>query len=175
MELFFGMVEDRNDPLELGRYRVRVFGIHTHDKIEIPTEALPWSSVLHPVTSAAANGAGQTPNLLVGSHVALTFLDEDMQKPLILGSVVGIAQRSHMEFNGQEVDPSSGQTTDPDANDPRGDQTNPPAVDPDATDPRGNQTNPPAVDPDATDPRGNQTNPPARPRITSDPRASGPR
>ena len=37
-------------------------------------------------------------------------------------------------------------TADPDANDPRGDQTNPPpaaTADPDANDPRGDQTNPP--------------------------------
>lgn len=103
MDLHFGIIEDRNDPLELGRYRVRVFGIHTHDKIDIPTEALPWASVLQPATSAAINGIGQTPKLVLGSHIAVTFLDEDMQKPLILGSIAGIGQQSNMSFNGQAV------------------------------------------------------------------------
>ena len=103
MQLNFGMIEDRNDPLELGRYRVRVFGIHTHDKIDIPTEALPWASVLQPATSAGSNGVGQTPKLILGSHVAITFLDEDMQNPLILGSIVGLGQTSNVNFNGQDV------------------------------------------------------------------------
>ena len=29
---FIGVVEDRNDPLQLGRVRVRVYSIHTEDK-----------------------------------------------------------------------------------------------------------------------------------------------
>ena len=37
---FIGVVEDRNDPLSLGRCRVRAFGIHTEDKAMIPTEDL---------------------------------------------------------------------------------------------------------------------------------------
>jgi peptidoglycan hydrolase-like protein with peptidoglycan-binding domain len=46
-----------------------------------------------------------------------------------------------------------------DANDPRGDQTNPPSATPrDGGNPGGTTT---AVDPDANDPRGDQTNPPA--------------
>jgi hypothetical protein len=65
-------------------------------------------------------------------------------------------------------------TADPDATDPRGDQTNPPAADPDATDPRGDQTNPPAADPDATDPRGDQTNPPAPPQTDAEEPTTGP-
>ena len=46
-------------------------------------------------------------------------------------------------------------------------------TDPDATDPRGDQTNPPAADPDATDPRGDQTNPPAAPQTDTELDADG--
>ena len=32
MEYCYGVVEDRNDPLKIGRVRVRVHGYHTDDK-----------------------------------------------------------------------------------------------------------------------------------------------
>ncbi len=32
MRMFYGIVEDRNDPLLIGRVRVRVHGLHTDDK-----------------------------------------------------------------------------------------------------------------------------------------------
>ncbi len=48
---FTGVVEDRNDPEYLGRYRVRVLGIHTDDKKVLPTKDLPWAQCILPVTS----------------------------------------------------------------------------------------------------------------------------
>ena len=38
---FFGVVEDRNDPIKLGRVRVRCLGWHTEDKKLLPTGSLP--------------------------------------------------------------------------------------------------------------------------------------
>ena len=38
---FIGEVEDRNDPLKLGRVRVRCFGWHSTNKEELPTADLP--------------------------------------------------------------------------------------------------------------------------------------
>ena len=35
MEYFYGVVEDRQDPLKVGRVRVRIHGIHTDEKILI--------------------------------------------------------------------------------------------------------------------------------------------
>ena len=46
---WYGVVEDRNDPLFLGRLKVRCIGWHTDDKTPgqgIPTEDLPWAQVL---------------------------------------------------------------------------------------------------------------------------------
>ena len=43
---YTGVVEDRHDPLYLGRVRVRVYGLHTDDKLLIPTPDLPWSDIL---------------------------------------------------------------------------------------------------------------------------------
>ena len=43
---FIGVVEDRNDPLKIGRVRVRAIGYHTSNKTELPTSDLPWASVM---------------------------------------------------------------------------------------------------------------------------------
>lgn len=89
---FFGVVEDRKDPLKLGRVRVRCYSWHTDDKKKIPTEALPWAQCVQPVTSAATSGIGRSPTGLVeGSWVFGFFMDgEDAQKPMVLGSLAGI-------------------------------------------------------------------------------------
>ena len=41
--MYQGVVEDRNDPDQLGRVRVRFVGVHTEDKQKIATEDLPWA------------------------------------------------------------------------------------------------------------------------------------
>jgi hypothetical protein len=43
---FFGIVEDRQDPMNLGRVRVRCFGWHDDDLTSIPTDHLPWAQVI---------------------------------------------------------------------------------------------------------------------------------
>ena len=62
---FVGVVEDRNDPLELGRVRVRCLGHHTADLTQLPTADLPWAHVMHPVTDPAMHGMGMSPSFLV--------------------------------------------------------------------------------------------------------------
>lgn len=83
-----GIVEDRNDPDKLGRYRVRIFGYHTRDKTQLPTEDLPWAIPMQPVTSAAISGVGHSATGLVeGSAVMGFFADgTDSQMPIIMGS-----------------------------------------------------------------------------------------
>ena len=89
-----GVVEDVNDPLMLGRCRVRVFGYHTEDLVELPTTDLPWAYPMQPITSAALSGIGTSPTgLLNGSHVFGFFRDDDEgQDPVIIGSFGGIPQ-----------------------------------------------------------------------------------
>lgn len=41
--LYTGVVEDINDPLKAGRIKVRVTGVHTLDKVKLPTAKLPWT------------------------------------------------------------------------------------------------------------------------------------
>jgi hypothetical protein len=88
---FTGVVEDRFDPEEMGRVRVRIFGQHTDDIAKIPTMDLPWANVMMPVTSASISGVGYSPTGLVeGSWVVGFFADgENCQDPIIMGSIPG--------------------------------------------------------------------------------------
>ena len=89
---FFGVVEDRNDPIKLGRVRVRCLGWHTDDKKLLPIASLPWAQCIQPVTSAATSGIGRSPTGLVeGSWVFGFFMDgKDAQKPMVIGSLAGL-------------------------------------------------------------------------------------
>lgn len=92
MNLYTGVVEDRStDPLKLGRCKVRVFGLHSANKIDLPTADLPWATLMQPVTSAAMSGIGQSPTGLVeGTIVVVMFTDQFQQQPIIIGSIGGI-------------------------------------------------------------------------------------
>ena len=93
---FTGVVEDRNDPSQLGRVRVRCVGYHTDDKERIPTADLPWAHVMHPVTDPSMNGMGNTPSFMVeGTWVVGFFMDaEDKQQPVIIGTLPGVPDES---------------------------------------------------------------------------------
>jgi hypothetical protein len=45
---WIGVVESRGDPLNLGRCKIRIFGTHTPDLSQLPTDDLPWASPLIP-------------------------------------------------------------------------------------------------------------------------------
>ena len=80
-----GYVEDRKDPLKLGRCKVRCIGWHNTNKVQLPTNSLPWAMPSIPVN---------VPNVYVlreGDMVFGFFLDgENAQEPVMLGSFPGI-------------------------------------------------------------------------------------
>ena len=86
---FMGVVEDRDDPMMMSRVRVRVFGLHTEKKSDIPTEDLPWATVILPTTSSGVNGLGKSRHgLLPGSWVVGFWRDsEDFQDPIVIGAI----------------------------------------------------------------------------------------
>jgi len=91
MNFYYGVIENRQDPLRLGRCQVRVVGLHTHDKSQLPTADLPWATPVQPVTSAAMNGIGYSPiGPVEGSAVIIMFADDEQQQPIILGTIGGI-------------------------------------------------------------------------------------
>ena len=78
------VVNIADDPLKLGRARVRVFGVYD----EIEEEDLPWAQIIVPITHTVHAGNGQTLGLLVGAQVFGIFLDgQNSQLPLIVGSI----------------------------------------------------------------------------------------
>ena len=87
---FIGVVEDRADPEYASRVKVRCLGYHTADIQKIPTEDLPWASVMMPVTAGANSGIGVSPHfLLEGTWVVGFFRDPAKQEPVIIGALPG--------------------------------------------------------------------------------------
>lgn len=85
---WIGVVEDRQDPEQLGRVRVRCFGWHTDNKSKIDTDALPWAHPIIPVNSPAFN----TPK--EGDMVFGFFIDgENAQNPAIVGILPGVPNK----------------------------------------------------------------------------------
>lgn len=80
---WYGVVEDTRDPLKLGRVRVRIKGIHTDNKMKLPTEDLPWASVQQP-----PNVWGTFSVLLEGTNVTGYFSDGvKSQMPVVTGTI----------------------------------------------------------------------------------------
>ena len=85
---FLGDVISTADPLQHGRVQVRIYGIHTSTKTEIPDEDLPWAQPLLPITEGGTKGFGIHTGIQVGARVFGIFFDgKDSQAPLIFGSV----------------------------------------------------------------------------------------
>lgn len=90
---FVGIIEDINDPLQAGRVKVRCFGIHTSDKKLLPTDDLPWASIMSPTSNSNFKGVNSPVHSLIeGTNVVGFFMDGDSaQHPLVMGSLPGLA------------------------------------------------------------------------------------
>ena len=92
---FIGVVKNINDPLELGRVQVKIFGIHEGTKEDIPDADLPYAQVVMPITEGGVKGLGNTVGLQVNARVFGIFLDgKHSQDPLVLGSLPKIEEES---------------------------------------------------------------------------------
>lgn len=92
-----GIVEDRQDPLKVGRARVRVFGWHAPTKTLQPTEQLHWAHPVLPLNTHSTNVKPPREGTMVFGY----FMDGDAgQYPVMLGVVPGIPD--------QTTDPSHG-------------------------------------------------------------------
>ena len=80
-----GVVEDRQDPLKIGRCRVRVLGYHTEDKNEIPTDELPWAYPAMPINTKPR---GTPVGPVEGTWVMGFFRDgENAQQPVMTHNI----------------------------------------------------------------------------------------
>lgn len=92
-----GVVENRYDPLKLGRCQVRIVGVDSEQKYTdinrgIETKDLRWAHPMMPINSASMNGIGHSPTGPVeGTWVFGFFRDgESAQDAVMIGTVGGI-------------------------------------------------------------------------------------
>lgn len=107
--LFFGVVEDRNDPLRLGRCKIRIFGVHPEDLTLVTTEQLPWAMPIMSITGNPGTlGIGYSPvGPTVGTHVVGFFADGmDRQQPFFFGVIPGSA--GHFNYGVNQKVPAPG-------------------------------------------------------------------
>jgi len=80
-----GVVEDRQDPLKLGRCKVRIVGWHAADKMNLPTEKLPWAQAMLPLNNTQPYAPKES-DMVLGF-----FLDaENAQQPVMMGVMPSI-------------------------------------------------------------------------------------
>ena len=109
---WIGQIESNKneDPKNSGRYRVRIIGQHLKSGDITPTSQLPWAQVMMPVTTPFSDGGktGATVGLNLGNWVVGFYVDNDRQKPIIMGSIGHTAGATKLE--NVETDPNPGGT-----------------------------------------------------------------
>jgi len=108
-----GVVENRLDPLKLGRCQIRVLGYHTANVQDIPTDELPWATPVQPITSGAMTGVGTTPlGPVEGTWVVGFWRDgANAQEPCFFGTIGGYPQQVKKATETEEAIPAGGEIT----------------------------------------------------------------
>ena len=124
-----GEVEDNEDPMELGRVRVRVLGYYTNVRggttADLKTDHLPWATVLQHTSQAGNDGQGESSGQLQPGAVVMGFFmdGDDAQMPIVIGVMrinKATASREIKEFafTGEDMKASSTGTINPASNRP---------------------------------------------------------
>jgi hypothetical protein len=81
-----GVVENRVDPLAVGRCQVRIIGWHEEDPKIVPTKDLPWAQAMIPL-----NDSKNFSSPRVGDWIVGFFMDgEQAQLPVMMGVLPGL-------------------------------------------------------------------------------------
>ncbi len=112
-----GVVENVQDPKEIGRLQVRIYGYHPEELDKLPTEKLPWAHVSNGIQSSSLSGLGHSPTGIVKGTTVWGFFEdgENAEVPVIAGTCPGIpeAPQSGTGFN----DPDGKYPNKPDESD----------------------------------------------------------
>ena len=85
-----GIVENNEDEKFLGRVQVRIMGIHSDSKEDVPTETLPWCEVVQGTSfGGMVSGVGVSSVLVQGTWVWVFFENDDWTKPVVFGTMIG--------------------------------------------------------------------------------------
>lgn len=105
---FIGVVKDINDPVELGRIKVRIFGVHSENVGDISDDDLPWAQVAVPITEGGSSGIGTNVGIKPQAQVYGIFLDgKNSQLPLVLGSIPKFERIQNVELNRSSAVPDN--------------------------------------------------------------------
>ena len=106
------------------RYKVAIVGEHPKSRELISTAELPWANVMMPVNQPFAPGniVGSAAQLTPGCWVVGFYIDNDKQKPIIMGSIGQTPGSTTLTETIRQEDPESRFAT--------GDRTSPFEVDP---------------------------------------------
>ena len=85
---WMGVIENRIDPLGIGRCQVRIFGWHTENIEDLPMENLPWAMPLLPLNNSKSFSSPRIGDWVVG------FFTDGLsgQAPVMMGVLPGIQQ-----------------------------------------------------------------------------------
>lgn len=90
---WIGEVEDNQDPFTLGRVKVRVLNYYTNpaggSADNLPTENLPWATVLQGNDQAGNDGQGESSGQLQPGAICMGFFmdGESAQIPVVMGVI----------------------------------------------------------------------------------------
>ena len=119
MKHYYGVVESREDPKQLGRLKVRIVGLHTEDKIQLPTSDLPWATVL--THDGSNSGLGTTPSFFVeGTWVLCCFFEASATELRPQSTITDFCDTWDLDGSGDimpEATPSVGGCWEIDSND----------------------------------------------------------
>jgi len=108
MKMFRGVIEDNNDPLKIGRVRVRIFGLHTPNNENtgapfnfIDSKDLPWAEVIGGTEFGLISGIGLSNILKQGTWVWVVLDHDNVNKPIIIGVIKGYSKKRKTYKSGE--------------------------------------------------------------------------
>lgn len=118
--IYRGVIEDNNDPYQLGRCKIRIWGLHDEEKSPnmkegLPTDILPWAEPCLGLVEGSVSGYGMFSVPLQGSHVFCFFENGNWESLRYFATAPGLPI--------DKSDPSKG-FNDPDGEYPRDDRLN---------------------------------------------------
>lgn len=100
---YMAIVEDTNDPLKLGRVRIRIPSLHggnENNSFYLDNSSLPWAKPA--ILNGAGNDVGQFIIPTKGTRVFVSFEYNDKSKPIYFGGVLTKIGNSFKEYNDNE-------------------------------------------------------------------------
>lgn len=101
MKKYRAVVEDNNDPLKVGRVKVRIFGMHSSNNENsdepfnnISTDSLPWAEVEGSTEFGLISGIGVSSVLRKGTWVWVRLDHDDFNKPIVTSTIKGVVSES---------------------------------------------------------------------------------